>query len=31
MPDLVLTETEQRALRHLLAAEPRPGSPLPGR
>ncbi|MDT0188059.1 helix-turn-helix transcriptional regulator [Microbacterium sp. ARD31] len=31
MPDLVLTETEQRALRHLLAAEPRPGSPLPAR
>lgn len=31
MPDLVLSEREQRALRHLLAAEPRPGSPLPAR
>lgn len=31
MPDLVLTEIEQRALRHLLDARPCPGSPLPSR
>lgn len=31
MPDLVLTEIEQRALRHLLDASPCPGSPLPSR
>lgn len=29
MPDLVLTETEQQAMRHLLAAHPCPGRPLP--
>ena len=29
MPDIVLSETEQRALRSLFAAEPVPGSPLP--
>ena len=29
MPDLVLNEVEQRALRDLLASEPSPGSPLP--
>ncbi len=29
MPDLVLNEIEQRALRDLLASEPSPGSPLP--
>ena len=31
MPDLVLTEIEQRALCHLLDARPCPGSPLPSR
>ena len=31
MPDLVLTEIEQQALRHLLDACPCPGSPLPSR
>jgi DNA-binding CsgD family transcriptional regulator len=31
VPDLVLTEIEQRALRHLLDARPCPGSPLPSR
>lgn len=29
MPDIVLSETEQRALRSLIAAESVPGSPLP--
>ena len=29
MTDLVLTVTEQQAMRHLLAARPCPGSPLP--
>jgi DNA-binding CsgD family transcriptional regulator len=29
MPDLVLNDLEQRALRDLLAGEPCPGSPLP--
>lgn len=31
MPDLLLTEIEQRALRHLMDARPCPGSPLPSR
>jgi DNA-binding CsgD family transcriptional regulator len=31
MPELVLTELEQQALRDLLAAEPCPGAPLPSR
>ena len=31
MPDLVLTDAEQTALRSLLATEPDPGSPLPAR
>ena len=29
MTDLVLSPTEQRAMRHLLAARPCPGTPLP--
>jgi DNA-binding CsgD family transcriptional regulator len=29
MTDLVLTATEQQAMRHLLAARPCPGTPLP--
>lgn len=31
MPDLQLTESDQAVLRSLLAAEPTPGQPLPGR
>jgi len=31
MPDLQLTESDQAVLRSLLAAEPSPGQPLPGR
>ncbi|MDR7253404.1 DNA-binding CsgD family transcriptional regulator [Nocardioides sp. BE266] len=31
MPDLVLSEIEQQALRHLLDTSPCPGSPLPSR